>query len=74
MKRNKSYDTKKSIKYYFLISHGFPFLITGLFMLIENSFYISNSFYGKLIYLGLLSPTFGAFFVLYYFSAQYLKN
>ena len=67
MKRNQSYETTKSIKYYFLISHGFPFFITGLFMLIENSFYISNPLYGKLIYLGLLSPTFAAIFVLYYF-------
>lgn len=67
MKRNQSFDTTKSIKYYFLISHGFPFFITGLFMLIENSFYISNPLYGKLIYLGLLSPTFAAFFILYYF-------
>lgn len=67
MKRNQSYDTTKLIKYYFLISHGFPFFISGLFMLIENSFYISNPLYGKLTYLGLLSPTFAAFFVLYYF-------
>jgi predicted glycosyltransferase involved in capsule biosynthesis len=67
MKRNQSFDTTKSIKYYFLISHGLPFFITGLLMLIENSFYISNPLYGKLIYLGLLSPTFAAFFILYYF-------
>ena len=75
MKKNKSYDIMKSIRYYFLISHGFPFFITGLFMLIENSFYISNPLYGKLIYLGLLSPTFGTFFVLYYFySKEERKN
>lgn len=71
MGKNQSYDTSKSIKYYFLISHGFPFLLTGLCMLIEKSFYISNPLYGKLIYLGLLSPTLAALFVLYYF---YSKN
>ena len=75
MKKNKSYDIMKSIRYYFLISHGFPFFITGLFMLIENSFYISNPLYGKLIYLGLLSPTFAAFFVLYYlYSKEQRRN
>ena len=34
-------------------------------MLVENSFYISSLLYGKLIYLGLLSPAYAAFFGLY---------
>jgi membrane protease YdiL (CAAX protease family) len=75
MKRNQSYDTAEPIKYYFLISHGFPFLITGICMLLENSFYISNSLYGKLVYLGLLSPIFAALFVLYkFYSKKERKN
>lgn len=67
MKRKNLNGCLKPIICFFLISHGLPFFITGLFMLIEKSFYITNPLYGKLIYIGLLSPTFAALFIIYYF-------
>lgn len=55
---------------FFMISHSIPFLLTALFMIIENSFYINNLLFRNLIYLGFLSPTFAALFVLYNFYSQ----
>ncbi len=52
---------------FFIISHGIPFFITGLFMLLEKSLYITNPLYAKIIYIGMISPTIAAFFIIYYY-------
>ncbi|RKD29484.1 CPBP family intramembrane glutamic endopeptidase [Thermohalobacter berrensis] len=57
----------KRIIYFFIISHGIPFLMTGIFMMLEKSIYISNPIFSGLIYIGLLSPTYAALFVIYTF-------
>ena len=54
------------VKSYFLISHGLPFVITSILMLLEKSIYITTPVFGTLVYLGLLSPVIGSLFVIYY--------
>lgn len=71
MKNNYLKNPSRRIVYFFLIAHGIPFLMTGIFMMLESSVYISNPILGKLIYIGLLSPTFAALFVLFTF---YIKK
>ncbi len=67
MKLKKNNRCLNPIYRFFLISHGIPFFITGLIMLLEKSFYITNPFYGRLIYFALISPIFATLFVLFYF-------
>ncbi len=60
---------------FFLVSHGIPFLITGILMFLERSFYLIKPFHAGLIYFGLLSPTFAALFVLYnFYNKKARKN
>ncbi len=50
-----------------MISHGLPYSITILIMLISNSLYIDNSLLGNIIYVSMLSPLFAALFIIFYF-------
>ncbi|MBS3768564.1 MAG: CPBP family intramembrane metalloprotease, partial [Candidatus Cloacimonetes bacterium] len=60
----------RKIFYFFLISHGLPFLVTAILMLLEKSFFISTPGFGTVLYLGMLSPTIAAIFIVYYFCDQ----
>ncbi|MCF8008813.1 MAG: CPBP family intramembrane metalloprotease [Halanaerobiales bacterium] len=76
---NNTKENNKRIKYFFLISHGLPYIVTILLMLIENSFYINNSLSKIIIYGSMLSPLFAVLFMLYYYydkkeKQYYLKS
>jgi membrane protease YdiL (CAAX protease family) len=68
---NKAVDADlKIIKLFFLLSHLLPFLTTTILMILEKSFYISNQLYSNLIYFSLLSPTFAAICILYFYYSS----
>lgn len=67
MQTNGSPRYGKRIASFFLISHGMPLVVTALVMIWANSFIISNPLQGNMLYIGFLSPTIAALFVVYRF-------
>src|SRR6056297_1585488 len=70
MSDTKNESLTGQIVYFFLISHGLPLLVTAILLLLEKSFSISTPAFGTVIYLGMLSPTIAALFIVYYFYDQ----
>ena len=75
MKNSYQDSYLKRIISFFLISHGLPFLLTAVFLVLEKSLYISTPLYGKLTYIGLVSPTFAALFIVFkYYQREERKS
>ena len=76
MQENKSGDlTKKKIQYYFIISHGLPFLMTAIFMILEGSVFVNQPFFNQVIYIAFSSPLIAAVFIIWlYYSKKEKKN
>lgn len=71
---NSGFITKK-IQYFFLISHGIPFLMTVILMILEGSIFISQPFFNQIIYIAFSSPLIAAgFIILLYYSKEEKNN
>jgi hypothetical protein len=72
---NKKVDKKinknlKQIIYFFFISHGLPFFVTGIIIILCKSGSITNIFFAQIIYLSMLSSALAAFFILFNFYGR----
>ena len=71
---NLRHDTTGRIKYFFLISHSIPFLMTGILMALEGSIFVSNSFFNQIIYVAFLSPIVAAIIIIYRYYSNNEKS
>jgi len=73
MNLNKYFE--KRIGYFFLISHGMPLIITLIVMSLSKSIIITNPVYGRILYIGFISPTIAALTIVFgFYSRQERKN
>jgi len=70
---NSDFITKK-IQYFFLISHGIPFLMTVILMILEGSIFISQPFFNQIIYIAFSSPLVAAGFIISLYYSKEEKN
>ena len=71
---NLRHDTTGRIKYFFLISHSIPFLMTFILMALEGSIFVSNSFFNQIIYVAFLSPIVAAIIIIYRYYSNNEKS
>lgn len=64
----------KIIKHFFLISHGIPYVMAVILMILAGSVFVKNAALNRIIYIAFLSPLIAAIYVISYFYSKKEKK